>query len=131
MPRRFSEVQDRGIRVAMCKRGPIEVADIQRCLLWQKQAEHRASRLDDAVQTPTYSADVLDRLVLTLRANPTSDAGTASTGRRCRAEMGQGGLDGERASMVGLATPPGVLRMLRRLELRMVTEEQVTPEPQR
>ena len=130
----FLKFKDWGLRVVMCKGGPREYSD-EFAALWQSQPERRAGKpeplhLTLAAKNPTQSVlAVLDRFLVAVEANPdkvllvrrASDLDRAHGEGKVAVLMGSNRSD-------WFADTPGVLRMVARIGLRMITLGQATRE---
>jgi membrane dipeptidase len=131
----FPKFRDWGISVVMCKGGPKEY-DGDFAALWRAQPEHRPGRdteplsLTLSFKNPTQLVlTVLDRFLGHVEANPdkvllvrrVADLDAARTQGKVSVLMGANRSD-------WFGDTPGVLRMLARLGLRMITLGQATRE---
>jgi membrane dipeptidase len=131
----FPKFKDWGMSVVMCKGSPKEY-DADFAALWHSQPEHREGRADDplsltlAFKNPTQLVlAVLDRFLGQVEANPDKVLLVRSTG-----DLAAARAQGKVAVLMGsnrsdwFGDTPGVLRMLARLGLRMITVGQATRE---
>ena len=131
----FPKFRDWGMSVVMCKGGPKEY-DGDFAALWRSQPEHRPGRdteplsLSLAFKNPTQLVlAVLDRFLGHVEANPDKVLLV-----RCAADLDAAHSKGKVAILMGanrsdwFGDTPGVLRMLARLGLRMITVGQATRE---
>ncbi len=131
----FPKFKDWGISVVMCKGGPKEY-DAEFTALWKEQPEHRPGRegqplsLTLAFKNPTQLVlAVLDRFLLQVEANrdqvllvrQSSDLDAARAQGKTALLMGANRSD-------WFGDTPGVLRMVARIGLRMITLGQATRE---
>jgi membrane dipeptidase len=131
----FPKFKDWGMSVVMCKGGPKDF-DSDYAELWRSQPEHRPGRSGDpisltlAFKNPTQAVlAVLDRFLGHVEANPDKVLLV-----RTAADLASARNQGKIAVLMGsnrsdwFGDTPGVLRMLARLGLRMITVGQATRE---